>query len=121
MEVKEELWPRPAAYSADATWRVLYGLKVLGLAARMPPWLDLRAQYEAFCDAGAGGLVPFLQLVIAPGAYCFDSGQRIIAWTPDDSHARRVVPMSFFDLLMREILELEARKTMMLAQSDERA
>ncbi len=116
VEVKEQLWPRPTEHDADGPlWSFLYGLKVFGIAAQMPPWLDLRTQYDEFTANGAGGLVPFFQLVTAANAYCFDSAGRIIAWTPDDPHARRVVPMTFPDLLMREILELEERKTMKLS------
>lgn len=118
MEVKESLWPRPTEHADGPLWSFLYGLKVFGIAAQMPPWLDIRTQYDEFTANGAGGLVPFLQLVAAPGAYCFDSARQIIAWTPDDPDGRRVVPMTFADLLMREILELEERKTMKLAQRD---
>lgn len=116
MEVREDLWPRPTEHAVGPFWSFLYGLKVFGIAAHIPPWLDLRKQYDAFCANGAGGLVPCLQLVTTPSAYCFDSAQRIIAWTPEDPDARRVVPMTFADLLMREILELEERKTMKVAQ-----
>ena len=118
MEVKEELWPRPDPHAAGEFWTFLYGLKVFGIAAEIPPWLDIRTQYDAFCEKGAGGLVPFLQLVSSSGAYCFDSARRVIAWTPDDPDERRVIPMTFADLLMREILELEERKTMKLAKLD---
>ncbi|HEV2293613.1 MAG TPA: SMI1/KNR4 family protein [Tepidisphaeraceae bacterium] len=116
VEVKEQLWPRPKANDAGAFWTFLFGLKVFGISTNVPPWLDLRTQYEAFCEKGAGGLVPFFQFVTDPRAYCFDSAGRIIAWTPDDPDERRVIPMTFSDLLMRELLELEERQAMKRAQ-----
>jgi hypothetical protein len=120
MEVKDELWPRPQPHDVGEFWTFLYALKVFGIAADIPDWLNIRVQYDAFCDRGSGGLVPFLQLVGSADAYCFDSGQRIIAWTPNDPDERRVIPMTFSDLLMREILELEERKTMKVAGLDKK-
>ena len=46
-----------------------------------------------------------------------DEGTWEVSNDPDE---RRVIPMTFSDLLMREILELEERKTMKVAGLDKK-
>jgi len=110
MEVRAELWPRPKLCDVGPFWSFLYGLKVFGIAAGIPAWLDIREQYQEFKADGFADLVPFLQLVADADRYCFDSAGRIIRWSHEEPESREQVPIPFSELLMREIHELEERK-----------
>lgn len=122
IEVKEELWPRPGLYAVGEFWGFLYGLKVFGMASRsIPPWLDIRKRYAALAESGNGDLVPFLQLVGDGDVFCFDRDGRITAWRHDEPDAREPDDVqSFSDLLMRELHQLEGRKTRKLAMGNNR-
>jgi hypothetical protein len=56
MEVREELWPRAREFDVGPFWSFLYGLKVFGISADVPEWLDLRVQYRRLHDEGDGDL-----------------------------------------------------------------
>jgi hypothetical protein len=108
--VKESLWPRQTENDAAPFWSFLYGFKVFGIAIDIPPWLDIRERHAALRADSVTNLVPFLQRVADPGAYCFDHMGRIIDWTPELPDERAIMDISFYDLLMKELRELEARK-----------
>lgn len=110
MAVREELWPRPQAGQVGPAWSFEYGLKVFGIATTIPDWLDIRVQYNEFRDEGFPDLVPFLQIECDADRYCFDSAGRIIKWDHEEPDGRVALAMSFSELLMREIRELEARR-----------
>jgi hypothetical protein len=118
MEVHEALWPRPKLYEVGPFWSFLYGIKVFGLARNTPEWLDMRHQRKQFADSGTTDLVPFLQICGDADPYCFDRDGRILRWrheTPDDRNREK---LSFAELLMQEIHELEARKERKLRDED---
>jgi hypothetical protein len=110
MEVREELWPRPKVLDVGPFWSFLYGLKVFGIAEDIPEWLDVRIQYKEFNAEGFGDLVPFLQLVGDPDKYCFNAAGQIICWSHEEPENREGEAITFSDLLMREVHELEERK-----------
>jgi hypothetical protein len=110
MEVREELWPRPKLYNVGPLWSFLYAITVFGIAEGIPEWLDIREQYKEFKAEGSADLVPFLQLVGDADKYCFDSAGRIIRWSHEESESREEDPVTFSELLLREIHELEERK-----------
>ncbi len=110
IEVREDLWPRAKAGDVGPFWSFLYGIKVFGIAEGIPEWLDIRAKYREFCDNEVSGLVPFLQLSGDANCYCFDSKGTIIEWSHEEPQERRPVLLSFSQLLMREIQDLEIRK-----------
>jgi hypothetical protein len=114
MEVREELWPRPQAYQVGPFWSFLYAIKVLGIARDIPDWLDVRVQYRKFLGAGHLGLVPFLQRVGDPDCYCFNASKKIILWNHEDPDHKELIHLSFSELLMKEIQELEERKNLKL-------
>ena len=119
MEVREALWPRPKEYDVGPFWSFLYGLCVFGIAKGIPDWLDLRHRLEEFrAEGGGDDLVPFLKLIGDADRYCFDAPGRIIRWSHEDPDAREVVPISFGELLMREVRELEGRKDRKLRGED---
>ena len=105
-EVREELWRRSRSCDFGPFWTVLYGIKVFGIARDIPEWLDIRVQQQTF----GGGLVPFLQLVGDADFYCFDSVGRIVSWCSEAPEETMFVELTFSELLMREIGELEIRK-----------
>ena len=110
MEVREELWPRPKLYEVGPFWSFLYGIKVFGLAPDAPEWLDIRHQRKQFAEAGTTDLVPFLQLCGDADPYCFDREGRIFRWHHETPDERKREELSFAEILMREIHELETRK-----------
>jgi hypothetical protein len=120
MEVREELWPRPEPYEVAPFWSFLRGIKVFGIAKDIPEWLDLREQYKKFCDEGVSELVPFLQRLGDANRYCFNSRGQIIEWDHEQPGKRQLLEMSFSDLVMREINELEERKDRKLRGEDKR-
>lgn len=110
LEVREEFWPRAKLYEVGPFWSFLYGLKVFGIARHIPDWLDIRIQYRKFKEGDFGELVPFLQLIGSADMYCFDARGQIVQWFHDEPENREVEHLSFSELLMREIHELEGRR-----------
>ncbi len=110
IEVREELWPRAKLYDVGPAWSFLYGIKVFGIAANIPEWLDIRHQHKQFVEKGITDLVPFLQLCGDADCYCFDRKGRIVRWSHETPSEREPLAISFPELLMRELHELEARK-----------
>ncbi|HLK39905.1 MAG TPA: SMI1/KNR4 family protein [Polyangiaceae bacterium] len=122
MEVREELWPRPKQHDVGPFWSFLFGLKVFGIAAGIPEWLDIRAQLAAFRaeadPASASDLVPFLQIVDDRDRWCFDRNGQIVRWRHDAGDPVEPERISFSELLMREIKDLVARKDRKLRGED---
>jgi hypothetical protein len=110
LEVREELWRRAKEFDVGPFWSFLYGIKVFGIAEDIPDWLDIRVQYKEMNDSGVIGLVPFLQLVGDADCYCFDSTGTIIQLSREEPEERRPIALTFSELLMQEIRELEIRK-----------
>lgn len=109
LDVHEEIWPRPVAYEVGPFWSFLYGMQVYGIAEGMPDWLDIRVETQRFRDDGIADLVPFIRIVGDANRWCFDADGRIVLWSHDDPDARPVEDVTFADLVLREIHELEAR------------
>ena len=120
IEVKEDLWPRPELYQVGPFWSFLYGLKVFGISKDVPEWLDLRVQTTEMVEAGYKDLVPFLQLECETNKYCFNSQGQIFEWNHEDPDERNIIDMTFSELLMREIRELEIRKDQKMRGEDKR-
>jgi hypothetical protein len=110
MAVREELWPRPRAFQVGPAWSFAYGLKVFGIAADIPEWLDIREQYREMSAEGYADLVPFLQLKCNADRYCFNRAGRIIKWDHEEPDEREELAFSFSDVLLTEIRELEIRR-----------
>ncbi len=110
MAVREELWPRPKPYAVGPFWSFLYGLNVFGIATDIPDWLDIRVRWRQFRDQAWADLIPFLQRIGDADAYCFNTDGQIVEWSHDEPDERRVVDMTFPDLLLQEIHELDERK-----------
>lgn len=110
MEVREELWPRAKEFEVGPFWSFLYGIAVFGISKEIPDWLDIREQHREFREWGITDLVPFLRVMDDSNRYCFDRAGRIIHWDHELQEKREEVPLTFSELLMREIHELEQRK-----------
>ena len=106
---REEVWPRAKAFDVGPFWSFLHGVKVFGIAAGIPEWLDIRVQTRAMREEGFAGLVPFLQREGDADKYCFDRWERIVRWDHEQPDALEVVDEEFPALLHREIRELEER------------
>jgi hypothetical protein len=109
MEVREEFWPRPTEYAVGPFWSFLYAVKVFGIAKGIPDWLDIRERFGQFRDDGFPHLVPFLQRQGDTNMYCFNRRGQIIHWDHEEPEEQRVEEMTFSDLLLREIRDLEDR------------
>ncbi len=108
--VREELWPRPQAFQVGPAWSFAYGLKVFGIATAIPDWLDIREQYRHLSAEGYPELVPFLQVECDANRYCFDRSGRISKWDHEQPDERELLPVSFSELLLSEIQDLEHRR-----------
>jgi hypothetical protein len=82
---------------------------VFGLSSEIPEWLDLRAQYEDFNADGATNLVPVLKGVTDADRYCATPEGTIVSWSHEEPDDPTPFSGSFFDLLLEELAELEAR------------
>ncbi len=120
MAVREELWPRPKAYQVGPAWSFAYGLKVFGIAANIPDWLDIREQYRELGAEGCPELVPFLQIACDANRFCFDRTGHIVTWDHEQPDEREALPFSFSDLLLSEIRELEDRRDRKVRHEDGR-
>src|SRR5262249_53174604 len=118
--VREELWPRSQALQVGPAWSFAYGLKVFGIAADIPDWLDIRVQYREFSEEGFPALVPFLQVECDADRYCFDREGRIIKWDHEEPEIQEPLASSFSDLLLKEIRELEVRRDRKVRGEDKR-
>jgi hypothetical protein len=110
LAVREELWPRPKLYDIGPFWSFQYGLCIFGIAEDIPDWLDIREQYRRHKAEGHPDLVPFFKLVGSGDKYCFDSSGRVIRWAHEVPQSREEEKVTFSELLMREVRDLEARK-----------
>ncbi len=110
LEVREEQWPQPKALDVGPFWTFLYGIKVFGISAEIPEWLDIRIQYRQFRDSGFGALVPAVQLESDADSFCLDRNGRILHWSHEEPEEPRPVELTFPALLMQEIEELEDRR-----------
>lgn len=107
MEVRETLWPRAKPFAVGPFWSFRYGLKVFGISAEIPEWLDLRVQFAEL--AHPDGLVPFLQVVGDADMWCFTPAGTIVRWSHEGGVPPEPQAGSFSDLLVAEIGELEQR------------
>jgi hypothetical protein len=106
VEVLEDLWPRSEPSSESSCLQ--YGLKVFGLAAPIPEWLDLREEILRLPEA-EGDLIPFMARTGTDDRYCFDLDGQIVFWSARDGD-REVSSLSFYSLLRQELAELERRR-----------
>ena len=120
MEVRESIWPRPKQYDVGPFWSFLYGLKVFGIAAKIPEWLDIRIAYQKLSSEGFPELVPFLQLVGNANRFCFQRDGGIVEWDHEEPDKREVLDKDFASLFMREIRGLEKRKDQKVRGEDRR-
>lgn len=107
--VHEELWPRPQLGEVGPFWTFLYGINVFGLSAEVPEWLDMRVQYDELQSLEVNDLVPFMRLEGDADMYCFDKKGAIVRWYHDDPDERHRIDLTFAQLLMSEINELNRR------------
>ena len=120
MEVREELWQRPKPFEVGAFWSFLYGIKVFGMGKDIPEWLDIREQFDSYNKENFVDFVPFLQLVGNADCYGFNSKGQIVEWNHEEEPSERtLIELSFSELVMREISELENRKERKLKEKGE--
>ena len=109
MEVREELWPPAKAHAVGPFWSFLRGLMVFGIAQEIPEWLDIRVQYRRFSEKGHDDVVPFLKVEGDADWYCFRRSGEVVQWD-HELDTFEAESLSFSDLFLREIRELEERK-----------
>jgi hypothetical protein len=109
VEAREEVWPVATEFEVGPFWSFLRGVKVFGIAADIPDWLDIRVQYANMREEGFGSLVPFLQVETDANKYCFNPAGAIVVWDHEDPEAQEPVDLGFGELLARELTDLEDR------------
>ena len=119
MEVREEVWPRAKAYDVGPFWSFLRGIFVFGIANEIPEFLDIRKQTAQLREQGIEEYVPFLkQAGNGDSVYCFDKENNIVELDVYTTGEATPVDLSFSQLLLREITELEERKNKKLQGED---
>jgi len=116
MRVREEIWPRPQLGDVGPFWSFCYGFEVYGLSAKAPEWLQMGAAWSQMSDRGFPDFVPFLKIATDPDPYCFTADRGIVIWRHETPADPDLVTLSFSEVLMSEIHELEKRKDQKLRQ-----
>lgn len=109
VEARQEVWPVAKEFEVGPVWSFLRGLVVYGLSPRAPEFLQLEPAWEAMAARGAPHLVPFLKVIGSADPYCFTADGAIVIWRHEESETPEPVDSSFVDVLMKELVELEAR------------
>ncbi len=108
-EAQEEVWPHATEFEVGPFWSFLRAVKVFGIAADIPAWLDIRVQYSKLRADGFPSLVPFLQLESDADVYCFTPPGKIVVWDHEQPELQESVDLGFGELLARELNGLEER------------
>jgi len=109
MGVKEEIWPEPEPYSVGPFWSFLRGVLVYSLSSEAPDWLSMRDAWRIFSEDGHPELVPFLKVLGDADPYCFTTDGGIVIWRHETPDTPQAVDMSFSQVLIHELRELEQR------------
>jgi len=110
MAAKESIWPRPKAGDVGPYWSFMYGFIVFGFSKEAPEIIDIRARLDEFeAIFGKIGFVPFMMLIGSADRFCFDSSGQIVEFSHEEIDNPKVLGISFSDLLMKEIRDLEER------------
>lgn len=118
IEVKEEFWPRPEAFSVGPFWSFLYGLFVYGASSEIPDFMNLRLCAETFRQETGLEAVPFLKIIGNADVYCFDSRGKVVRWDHEQNRLE-AQDLTFFEVLEHELGELEERRKRKLAANTE--
>lgn len=111
MEVRDEIWPKAKMYDVGPFWSFLRGIMVYGFSADVPENMDIRVQTSDLREDGVPELVPFMQRIGDEDTkYCFNKAGEIVLWSYEEPEEVKPVAMTFSELLMKEIKELEERK-----------
>jgi hypothetical protein len=110
MTVKEELWPRPRMFDVGPFWSMCYGFYVYCLSPEAPEWMVMGDAWSDMSDQGSPDLVPFLKVFGDADPYCFTADRGIVIWRHETPTEPELVTLSFSEVLMSEIQELERRK-----------
>lgn len=119
ISASEEVWPEPKPYSVGPFWSFLRGILVYSLSLAAPDWLHMRSAREEMKNAGANGLVPFLKILGDADPYCFTPEGKIVIWRHETPDTLESVDMSFSEIVMHEIRNLEDRTQRKIRGEDE--
>lgn len=106
LEVKEAVWPRPAAGDVGPFWSFLYALHTYTSAPESPPWMKLKTAAEEFKDRK---VAPILCIVGDGNVYCTTAEGSIVRFQHDTGKFRPFKG-DFWKLLEQEVRELYERK-----------
>jgi hypothetical protein len=109
IEVKEEVWPRPAPYEVGPFWSFLYAIFIYGTSAEIPDWMNLELAADDFRTDTGHQVVPFLKIIGDADVYCFDANGNIVRWDHETDEFEKI-NKSFFALLDDEVRKLKERK-----------
>lgn len=115
--VREELWPRPKLYDVGPAWSFKYGFMVFGIGSDIPEMLDITIEYRKLAYAGYRNLVPIMAVCTDADRYCCDSEGQIYYWSPDAPDSPELLDLTFPELLMQQITELDERRIKLMLPS----
>ncbi|MBX3128236.1 MAG: SMI1/KNR4 family protein [Polyangiaceae bacterium] len=107
VQAKQEVWQRPKPYAVGPRWAHDYGLEVYGIAAEVPPPLDIRDRRRRLIDDGVTGLTPLAGVVGSGATLALDESGRFV-WL----HGGELEPAAgtFTSILLEFIERLKADK-----------
>jgi hypothetical protein len=116
IEVREGLWPRPQRGDRVPSWTFLYGFRVYSFSPRAPEWMNIRTAWRQMGEQGSPHLVPFLKIMGDADPYCFTRDRKIVIWRHEIPEEPDPVEMTFSEVVVQELRDLENRKNRQLAE-----
>jgi len=116
IEVKEEIWPSAKEGEVGPFWTFLRALYVYSLSDEAPAWMQIKKATKRFRDEWQKPYVPFLKIETNADPYCFTPEGKIVIHgheTPDEPEQ---IDMTFSQVVMKELQELERRNDMKVSQ-----
>jgi hypothetical protein len=109
VEVKEEVWPRPEAYSVGPFWSFLYAFHTFTSAPESEEWMRLDFAAQTFQANSSLAAAPVLRVVGDANLYCVNAGGEIVRFD-HETNELEPVNMTFWQLLDHEVAALRSRK-----------
>jgi hypothetical protein len=120
VEAKEEIWPSAKVFDVGPFWSFLRGVMVYSLSKGAPEWLQMHAAWRELKEAGYPELVPFLKILGDADPYCFTKNGRIVIWRHEEPDDPEQIDMTFSEVVLHEIAELEERVERKVRGEDKR-
>lgn len=118
VEANEKLWPRAKEFDVGPFWSFLRGFWVYSLSSAAPTWFQIARAWEEMAESGNSAFVPFLKVIGDADRYCFMRGGEVVIWRHEEPDNPSLVEMTFGQVVMHEIAELENRMARIIGNSE---